>query len=101
VVVAGASVEDLVSVVVTVVVGSASRLTLMQPVRQIKAAPANKGIQHATECVCFIRIFLFLKFVLRRVHGRHKRPVIASSARSVERFDWLDAYGNIHAEITV
>jgi hypothetical protein len=41
VVAAGTTVDERVSVVVTVVVGSASRRTLMQPLRQIRRLIAN------------------------------------------------------------
>ena len=58
--------------VVTVVVGSLSRVTVMQPVRQSKTPTEIKQCSRSWEWLCFILSKLPLKFVLESIGGRQE-----------------------------
>jgi hypothetical protein len=64
-------------VVVTVVVGSVSRVTVIQPVRQSETPTEIKRCSRTWELVCFILSKLPLNFVLESIGGRHKRVTAA------------------------
>ena len=63
--------------VVTVVVGSVSRVTVIQLVRQSKTPIEIKLCSRSWELVGFILSKLLLKFVLESIGGRHKRVTAA------------------------